>query len=217
MEKSQSIQHEPTQVAGPTPELTNSKSLPITSSNIFVYLLTEHPWLLLTGLLTVFLGTAALALYNLGHVGGTEQVEPEQVPSVIKETTKTPLETSNPTPLWMIVAIALSCGSGCLIILRLLNRPRQPQKIQKKVVKPDQVPLTSASSQKWEPETFRTQPAFMPLQPLKPIAPMQVKTKPLVTVLPPEHRHPLDNSKESLADLMDLRKQNSLSAILQKY
>ncbi|RCJ27537.1 hypothetical protein A6770_25695 [Nostoc minutum NIES-26] len=213
MENSQSVQHESTQMTGPTLELTNSKSGLIGGSNIFIYLLTQHPLLLLTGLLTMLLGSAALALYSLGYAGNAEQVEPEEIPAVVENPIKTPSETSNPTPLWMVIAIALSCGSGCLVILRLLNRPTQHQKVRKQINRyPTRV--TPSRPQRLEPQTLKNPPVFVPLQPLKPFVSMQAKTKPLVTVLPPEHRHPLDKSKESLADLMDIRKQNSLSSIL---
>ncbi|MFN6571024.1 hypothetical protein [Dendronalium sp. ChiSLP03b] len=197
----------------PTLELTNNKSGLIGGSNIFIYLLTQHPLLLLTGLLTMLLGSAALALYSLGYAGNAEQVEPEEIPAVVENPIKTPSETSNPTPLWMVIAIALSCGSGCLVILRLLNRPTQRQKVRKHINRyPTRV--TPSRPQRLEPQTLKNPPVFVPLQPLKPFVSMQAKTKPLVTVLPPEHRHPLDKSKESLADLMDIRKQNSLSSIL---
>ncbi len=215
MENSQSVQHELTQVRGLTPKWTNSKSELTGSSNILIYLVTHHPGLLLTGLLTMFLGSAALALYSLGHVGGAEQVEPEEIPAVVERPIKTPSETSNPTPLWMVVAIALSCGSGCFILLRLLNRPIQPRQNSRKRINHYPTPLTPRPHRNWEPKTLSTPPVFVPMQPLKPIVSMPAKTKPLVTVLPAEHKHPLDKkSKESLADLMDIRKQNSLSTIL---
>ena len=213
MENSQSVQRELTQVTKLKPELTNSKSGLIGGSNIFIYLLTQHPLLLLTGLLTMFLGTATLAIYSLGYAGGGEQAEPEEIPAVVEKPIKTPSETSNPTPLWMVAAIALSCASGCFIILRLLQRPSPSQKVRKHI-NHHQASVTPSRHQRLEPQTPKNPPIFVPLEPLKPITPMQAKTKPLVTVLPPEHRHPLDNNQESLADLMDIRKQKSLSSIL---
>ncbi|WGV23174.1 hypothetical protein [Halotia branconii] len=162
----------------------------------------------------MFIGSTALALYSLGHVGGAEQIEPEEIPAVVERPIKTPSQ-SNPTPLWMVAAIALSCGSGCFILLRLLNRPTQPRRKSQKRINRYPEPLTPRPHRNWEPKTLSTLPVFVPTQPLKPTVSMPAKTKPLVTVLPPEHRHPLDKkSKESLADLMDIRKQNSLSAIL---
>ncbi|MBH8561406.1 hypothetical protein I8748_04300 [Nostoc sp. CENA67] len=214
MENSQSVQRESTQVTKLKPELPNSKSGLVGGSNIFIYLLTQHPLLLLTGLLTMFLGTAALALYSLGYAGGSgEQAQPEEIPAVVEKPIKTPSETSNPTPLWMVAAIALSCASGCFIILRLLNRPLPTQKVRKHI-NHHPASVTPSRHQRLEPQTPKNPPVFVPLQPIKPMVSMQAKTKPLVTVLPPEHTHPLDKNQESLADLMDIRKQKSLSSIL---
>ncbi|PHM06046.1 hypothetical protein CK516_36495, partial [Nostoc sp. 'Peltigera malacea cyanobiont' DB3992] len=42
------------------------------------------------------------------------------------------------------------------------------------------------------------------------------ETKHLVTVLPAEHKHHLDTRTEPLAELMDLRKDSSLSALLRQ-
>ncbi|AFY46208.1 hypothetical protein Nos7524_0286 [Nostoc sp. PCC 7524] len=208
MENSQSIKHELTQVKRPTAEPKKS------NSNIFVYLLTRHPWLLLTGLFTTFLGTAALALYNLTHVGDVEQFDSEPIPAVVEAPIATTPEGSNPLPLWMVVAIALSCGSGCWVILRLVNSPTKRQKVQRKHV--------SASRGSWQPtrhqkvgsQTLNHQPVFAPVPPLKPMVSKQSINKPLVTILPKEQKYPLDNNKESLADLMDLRRHNSLSTFL---
>lgn len=213
MENSQSVQRQSTQVTKQKPELTNSKSGLIGGSNIVIYLLTRHPLLLLTGLLTMFLGTAALALYSLGYVGGGEQAQPEEIPAVVEKPIKTPSEASNPTPLWMVAAIALCCASGCFIILRLLNHLTPRQKVRKHINR-QPVTLTASRHQRLEPQTPKNPPVFVPLQPIKSVGSMQAKTKPLVTVLPPEHTHPLDKNQESLADLMDIRKQKSLSSIL---
>ncbi|MBW4555306.1 MAG: hypothetical protein KME59_05095 [Trichormus sp. ATA11-4-KO1] len=214
MEHSQSVQYEPTQVT----ELTNDKSGVMGSSNIFIYLLTHHPGLLLAGLLTMLLGSAALALYSLGYAGSGDNAELEEIPAVVEKPITTSSENSNATPLWMVAAIALSCASGCFIIVRLLNHPNQRQKVRKPIKRDRQpIPLKPSSREKWEPMTLKSPPVFVPMQPLKPINQMRAKSRTLVTVLPPDHRHPLDQRKESLADLMDIRKQSSLSAILQKY
>lgn len=214
MEHSQSVQQELTKV----PDLNNSESGLLGSSNMFIYMLTRHPLLLLTGLLTMLLGSAALALYSLGYAGSADTAEVEAIPAVVETPISTPSENSNATPLWMVFAIALSCGSGCLIILRLLNRPTKRQKVRKLIKrKRHPEPLSPSTRPAWEPTALKNPPVFIPRQPLKPIHSMQSRPRTLVTVLPPEQRHPLDQRKESLAELMDIRKQNSLSTILQKY
>ncbi|MEH1839363.1 MAG: hypothetical protein V7L20_11460 [Nostoc sp.] len=216
MEKSQSVQREPTQLRRATPELTNRKSRLKKSSNVLIYLVAHHPWLLLTGCLAMFLGGGAFALYSLGNAGQLIQEEPEKIPVIIEEPINASSENSNPTPLWMVAAIVLSCGSGCLLIFRMLNRTKQPQKVQKQTNR-HQARLAQSNYQRLEPRLPKNQPVFVPQQQLMPIMQMPLKTKQLVTVLPAEHKHHLDTRTESLADLMDLRKDSSLSAILRQY
>lgn len=216
MEKSQSVQREPTQLRRATPELTNKKSRVKQSSNVLIYLVAHHPWLLLTGCLAMFVGGGAFALYSLGNAGQVTQEEPEKIPVIVEEPINAPDLNSNPTPLWMVAAIVLSCGSGCLLIFRMLNRTKQPQKVQK-LVNRHQARLAQSNSQRLQPRLPKKQPIFVPQQQLMPIMQMPLKTKQLVTVLPAEHKHHLDTRTESLADLMDLRKDSSLSAILRQY
>jgi hypothetical protein len=216
MEKSQSVQRERTQLKRATPELTNRKSRFKQSSNVLIYLVAHHPWLLLTGFLAMFMGGGAFALYSLGNAGPVAQEEAEQMPVIVEEPINVPFENSNPTPLWMVAAIVLSCGSGCLLIFRMLNRTKQPQKVQKQVNR-HQARLAQNHYQRLEPRLPKNQPIFVPQPQLMPVMQMQPKTKHLVTVLPAEHKHHLDKRTEPLADLMDLRKNSSLSAILRQY
>ncbi|MBN3923882.1 MAG: hypothetical protein HWQ37_12185 [Nostoc sp. NMS4] len=164
----------------------------------------------------MFLGGGAFALYSLGNAGPVPQEEPEKIPVIVEEPINPPSENSNPTPLWVIAAIALSCGGGSLLIFRVLNRAKQPQKVQKQVNR-HQVRLAQKHHQKLEPHLTKSQPIFVPQPQLMPVMQMQPKTKHLVTVLPAEHKHHLDKRTEPLADLMDLRKNSSLSAILRQY
>lgn len=220
MENSQNVQQEPTQTTGATPELTNSKSRVISNSQVLIHLLARHPWLLLIGLSAMFFASAVLALYNLGSVGNVQQPESAaqnpEVATVAEETINTPSEIiGNPTPLWMIAAIALSCASGCLIILRILNHPGKSKTVHKHNKR---YPTRTVQSQpsKVESTSPKNPQVFVPPPSLTPLVSMQSRTKPLMTVLPPDHSYRLDQSKQSLADLMDLRKQSSLSALLRK-
>ncbi|MEH2422407.1 MAG: hypothetical protein V7K48_16285 [Nostoc sp.] len=216
MEKSQSVQREPTQLRGGTPELTKKKSRLRKSSNVLIYLVAHHPWLLLTGCLAMFIGGGAFALYSLGNAGQVAQEEPEKIPVIVEEPINPPSENSNPTPLWMVAAIVLSCSSGCLLIFRMLNRTKQPQKVQKQINR-HQTRLAQNNYQRLEPRLPKNQAIFVPQRQLMPIMQIKAKTKHLVTVLPAEHKHHLDTPTEPLADLMDLRKDSSLSAILRQY
>ncbi|MEH2468128.1 hypothetical protein [Nostoc sp.] len=216
MEKSQSVQRERTQQRGATPELTKRKSRLKQSSNVLIYLVAHHPWLLFTGFLAMFIGGGGFALYSLGNAGQVAQEEPEKIPVIVEQPINAPSENSNPIPLWMVAAIVLSCGSGCLLIFRMLNQKAQPQKVQKQINR-HQARLAQSHYQRLEPRLPKNQPIFVPQPRLMPVMQIKAKPKHLVTVLPAEHKHHLDTRTESLADLMDLRKDSSLSAILRQY
>lgn len=213
MENSQNVQQERSPATAVTADKVNSKSKSTDSLMLLIHLLARYPCLLLVGLLGMFLGSATLAVYSLGYAGRVEPEKPETIAEVAQPI-NTPSETSNPTPLWMVTAIALSCASGCLIILRLLNRPTQRQKDQKR--NRYEARLARRPHQKLEPHPPENPRVFVPPSQSTSFAPMPSKTKPMVTVLPPEHTIPFDKSKESLADMLDIRKQSSLSAILRK-
>ncbi|MCM0589099.1 MAG: hypothetical protein ACSI46_01660 [Gloeotrichia echinulata DVL01] len=214
MENNQTVQNKSTQPAAISPDLTNGKSRPTSSSKILLQMLARNPWLLLIGLSAIFLAISAFALYSLGSVGYVQQQkEPETVsdiPTLLEESSSTTSESSNPTPLWLIVAIALSCGSGCLIILRLLNHPTQAAKLQKQI-NYDKVQLVPVRQQRLQARSPKNSAVFAPSSSLSP------QTKPMMTVMAPEQTPRLDQSQESLAELMDIRKQNSLPAMLRKY
>ncbi|MBE9198804.1 MULTISPECIES: hypothetical protein [unclassified Nodularia (in: cyanobacteria)] len=215
MEHIQSVQVKPK----PVRRQIKNKSGLVGSSNIFLYVLTRHPGLLFAGLFTMLLGTAALALYSLGYAGSADNVELEEIPAVVAQPITTTSEKSNPTPLWLVLAIALSCASGCFIVFRLVNGPHQGQQVRKliKVRTSRPRPLTPDYRPRSEPTTLKSPPVFVPVLPRKPMMPRRGKSQSLVTILPSQHRHPLDKRKETLAEFMDIRKQNSLSTILQKY
>jgi hypothetical protein len=212
IEHNQSLGNKPNQV-----KETNIQSRLIGSSKIFICLLTRHPGLLLTGLLTMTMGTAALAVYSLSYVGDVSKPEPEEVPVIVEKPIITSSENSNPTPLWLVVAIALSCASGCLIIFRLVNSPDQYQPPGKPIKSNSPSRLLRATYQpELKPESLNSSPVFVPLQPLKPVV-STAKLESRVRVTSPEHRHRVDKTQETLADLMDIRKKSSLSTILQKH
>lgn len=217
MENNQSIKHELNQDKRPKAVLKSSKSVAISGYKIFFYLLTRHPLLLLTGVFTTLMGTAAMALYSLSHVGDVEQLDAEPVPVVVEQPIATiTSENSNPLPMWMVVAIALSCASGCLVIFRLLNPPTQ-RRVQKRQAIFHPAPSTSFRTRRQEQRVIKTQTVSVPRQTSRVMKPMQASKKPIITVLPSEHRSPFDDSKESLVDLLDWRKHNSLTSILQQY
>ncbi len=223
MENSQTVEPELPEPATPTPEKTTAKSKHNSPWSFFIRLIAYHPWLLVVALLAAFAGSAAIALYSLGFVGRVEQTQlTEQTEVEIVKPPNAPAENTNPLPLWMVIAIALSCAGGCLLIFRWLNRAAVPQKSQKRnryqarQAKRNQPPPPEKSAFT-EPRAIKNPPVFVLPQPRMPIPTTSRKTKTVVTILPPAPSKPLTTRKETLADSLDLRKQSSLSAILRNH
>lgn len=123
-------------------------------------------------------------------------------------------EAASPTaslPMWLFGAIALTCASGGLLIYGSLSQwkqRRKPLKRRAKSVKSS--PTATVVRKQQSPSRIQRPKASKPsAQPPRPVA-----QTPLVTVLPPEENHPLDWGEDSLADMMDMRKQHSLTSLL---
>ncbi|MBV6626799.1 MAG: hypothetical protein KI793_28330 [Rivularia sp. (in: Bacteria)] len=227
MENTQSVQQESSEVkeSAPISDSNEPESRVNRLKNVAVYLFMHYPWLFLAGLLLMFLGGGAISIYSLGYVdesirrkGSETTLQAEVIPP------KAPVEekSQNPIPLWMVAAIALSCASGCLVILRVLNRPKQKPKVKKQVVNRHEIRLAQRRYQAMEarlpkrktPARTSNGPRRTPIMAMPPQKP---KPKPVVTVLPPEHNfEPNQQDKDSLADIMDIRKQTPLSSMLRK-
>jgi len=217
MENNQRLKHELNQDKRPKAVLKSSKSVAINSYKIFIYLLTRHPLLLLAGVFTTLMGTAGIALYSLSHVGDVENLDAEPVPAVVEQPVIITSENSNPLPLWMVVAIASSCASGCFVIFRLLHPPKQRPQLQKRQAIFYPAPSTSPHAHRPQQPVVKSKPISAPRQTSRPMKPRQASRKPIVTVMSSEPRNPFEDSKESLVDLLDWRKHNSLTSILQQY
>lgn len=222
MENNQSVQRTESQAKAPTSN-DNTKSKQTDSWSILIHLLLHHPWLFVVGLLGIFIGSSALSVYSLTHVdvGSMDNEEPETLPAV-PPPTNTTAQASNPIPLWMVAAIALSCASGCLVIFRFLNRPAQYKKVQKRVNR-HQVRLAQRQVETvptTEPPPPQNSPVFVPPSQRTYVSAIPPQPKPVVTILPPQQRISLDSEKslgqKSLADMMDIRQQTPLSSILRK-
>ena len=245
MENAQNVQNHSSQVQTPKPELRNVKPKPISSRNILIHTFVKYHWLFLIGFLGVSIGSAAISLYSLTHVELLKSEQTNQTTVEVTQAITVPPQRSNPVPLWMVAAIALSCASGCLILCRWLNRPvktkkyrRQEVRNQKPVPKPRQpVPRTHSSTQndyrtfvpsarKRVPQNgvYRNRNTQIPTKIPTQIPSMKripTVKKSMATILPPQSKSFLLKNQElktkpSLADRMDLRQQNSLSTLLQE-
>ncbi len=226
MENSQRVEPELPEPATPAPEEIIVRPKHNSPWGFFLRLIAYHPWLLVVALLAAFAGSAVISLHSLGFVGRVEQQSPAtqeaeaEAEVEVVEPISPPSENNSALPLWMVVAIALGCAGGCLLIFRFLNRATVPHKSLKRnrylarLVERDQQPPQPRAFT--EPRPLKNFPVFVPPQPRMPIPSPYRKTKAIVTILPPAPSKPLITRKESLADSLDLRKESSLSTILRK-
>lgn len=203
MEHTQSVYHQPTHKK----RLKKRKSRFNRSSNIFIHLLIHHPALLLTGVLTMLMVSAALAVYSLSYVDITEKEEPEEIAAVVQTPMTISSDSRNPTPFWLVFAIALSCAGGCSLILRSINGVPRPVRLAKQVQRTPHRIRTANNSQ--------GSPVLLSVPAKNQIILKRAKSNLSMMVIPSKHQRSRDNSQQTLAELMDIRQQNSLSTILQ--
>lgn len=242
MENTQNVQNQSSQVQTPKPELRNLKPKATSSWDILIHTFIKYHWLFLIGFLGVSLGGATISLHSLTHVEQLNKEQPEQVTVEVPPTITVSSPKTSPIPLWTVVAITLSCASGCLILCRWINRPLKPKKYrrwearnqQQPVPKPQEQLGKTYSSTKKSQKTFerkfvRGPQTHVPQKngyrnrttQIPPMKRVPIPKKSVTSILPPPSQSfsPMNQklkTKESLVDTMDLRKQNSLSALFEK-
>ncbi|MBD2744728.1 hypothetical protein [Coleofasciculus sp. FACHB-1120] len=188
---------------------------------------------------------AALGLVSTGPVEEEESKPVEPMPAVttVPESGTSPLSsfiTSQPSetplpgftavpevpvapeapkqpevPRWLYGAIALGFVTGTLLIALNLSRPSQRKSlkrskptasVRKKQPRPTQKRRPTPPKQRTE--NF-SKPQEVPLM-------MTNYGMTEVTVVPPEENHPLDWGEDSLAEIMDMRRRQTLSSLLKK-
>jgi hypothetical protein len=119
MDNSQSVQQEPEEPKDGNLEVVKSKTIP-------------RPWLknyfllLLSGMVGISVTVSVFAYYQLIEIGDVPPTKPEKIKRATpKVQTPLPPDSTNPLPVWMVIAIALCCSTGCLVIFRLLKLPKQ--------------------------------------------------------------------------------------------
>lgn len=264
MDNRQTVQSQPSE-ENTTPSKSGSKPFKLPGNwSILLHLLEHYPWLAIVALLGLFVGGSVLSVYSLGYAGKVEHpqqakvIEPKpesDVQLAVPQQTvlpssqnniNNPNPSNNPIDLWMVAAIALSCASGCLIILRFMKLRSQPQKVQRTTNRYEarQSQRRQQVPQRFESRVEKRNPVqqkpsfFVPPQPKKYnpqvfVPPQQQvqngvmaiprRTQPVVTVIPPEPRQNTrknhgnnQNHQPSLADVMDIRQHSPLSSILRK-
>ncbi|MEW5860616.1 MAG: hypothetical protein AB1861_25120 [Cyanobacteriota bacterium] len=215
-------------------------------SLVFLYqMVQKHPLAFWGGLWASVITIAAVAALGLVSTGPVEEekskpVEPmpavttvpePETPALPSFITSQPSETPLPSftgvpkvpeapkqqevPRWLYGAIALGFVTGTLLIA--LNLSRSSQRKSLKRSKP------TASVRKKQPRPTQKRRPMPPRQPAEDFSkPQEVPLmmtnygRTEVTVVPPEENHPLDWGEDNLAEIMDLRRRQTLSALLKK-
>lgn len=189
--------------------------------DVLIQLSHKRPIAFWGGLWASIILVAAIAATGLISTGPSEleKPEPKPTPTPVFDQAPSPPPTTIASgqnaasvgmPLWFYGAIATSCATGTLLILialRLKPSRRRRQPLKRSTTAP------AAVRKKRPPSPKRRQVSSRPMQP-PPVTP--VSAQPVVTILPPEESHPLDWGDDSLADMMDIRKRQSLSSLMDK-
>lgn len=221
MKKNQNIQERSPTLTESNPLTSRQLSKRINTSQ----LLATHPWLLVVGVGGISIAIALVAIFSLTHTGRVEK-NPSKQTTIVTQRQTTPPPKSNSSPNWLPTIILLGAGVASTVAIykwrshlptiakRDLTRRQQRKLLLQKgadiataTIKTENNPLSS------ELETFP--PSQVEDQPL--VEPIPTDIAPIITVLPPEETQSSALGEQSLAEMMDIRKHLSLSAILQDF
>lgn len=178
-----------------------------------VVVVQRHPILVWSGTWVVLMALCWISITGLLHVDTVEIEQPQ--PQVVADESQIPQIKSRhqakpASSFGLLAAIAVSCGATSLILAKQFS----PKPSQRRLVIKRPAPVPKAEMATRQPlkagKSDLTKQAAAVARRSSPVA-----TQPTVTVLPPEENNPLDWGDASLADLMDIRKQTSLSNHLQ--
>jgi hypothetical protein len=178
----------------------------------------KHSLASCVGLWVTLVLVGSMATVGLFNPGPIEQEASNPTPSLETVQESTPQSTAKKDlPLSLFGAIALGClgcAAGSWLLTYALRDTIQPRPSPRRL-KPVKTVRKKrrVSSQQSHPVSGTPQPKPSTLTLQAPID-RRLTTKTQVTVLAPEESHPLDGGEESLADLLDVRKQQSLASLL---
>jgi hypothetical protein len=186
-------------------------------------LLHSHPFVFCGGLWVVLVfvgGVASIGLFSAGPM------EPEaSKPTPTQETIQQPKAQpkvqpkaqQEHVPLSLFGSVVLGCAAGSLLVtqvLRYTTQQRQPVKRLKPSAtarKKRRRPSKGRRSTPRKPQQMVSEPTFQAQDHRQPT---NDNPHTQVTVLSPEESHPLDWGDENLAEMMDLRKRQSLASLI---
>ncbi|MBS3033820.1 MAG: hypothetical protein HCA25_16460 [Dolichospermum sp. DET50] len=156
-----------------------------------VSLLRNYRGIWFLGLFLTPIGVTILAYNQLIYTGYVPQKEPEETPFIpVQSTISTFSDTSNPLPLWLIMAVIFCCSTGSFVIFYLLQNSRESTKTSQRARNSQKL----SSQKRYKSTNFPSSPA---------------DRKNLLIILPPEKIYPLNTNTSSVGNLRNLCKHSS--------
>jgi hypothetical protein len=178
------------------------------NSNPLRQLIQKHPFVLWGGLWMSFIFVGSFAALGLFNPGPVEQDTPKPTPAPAAVQVSTPRED---IPLSLFGAIAIGCTSGSFLFIYILKNSARSHQASRRLNSPATITKKRRQVKK-RPVAKITQPVTT--KTLQPLRTEQKRSQ--ITVLSPEENHPLDRGDDSLANLLDLRKRQSLDSLMRK-
>ncbi|NJR50225.1 MAG: hypothetical protein HC780_12315 [Leptolyngbyaceae cyanobacterium CSU_1_3] len=167
------------------------------------FLLWSSVWLLTISL--TWVGARSLIVVDSSEI----EKPPPEVAASAQTSQQSRFEAKPASSFGLLAAIALGCGGMSFLLAKQLS-PSKPQ--PRLVTRPK--PRTAAHAQPTGVAIAPLPIAPLPIAPLPRSTPVVSVSPPVVTIVPPEEAHHLDWGNTNLADMMDIRKQKSVSSLM---
>ncbi len=161
------------------------------TGKILVNLAIKYPGIWFVSLFLIPIGIAIFAYHQLSYIGYVpqkEQEEPQFVP--VQSNISTFSDTSNPLPLWLILAVIFCCSSGSFVIFYLLQNSKESTKASHRYRGSQKFP----SQKRYKSTSFPSPPS---------------DRKNLLIISPPEKIYPLNANTESVGKLLNIYEHSS--------
>lgn len=186
-------------------------------------------WGTIWGVLLLIITLATLGLVNPGGLEEEKSLPKPLVSTTLESTIKktpqpkslliSPRTQSPPQeglPLSLFLGLALGCAAGSLLLTYTLRQSPQRSQI-----------IKSSQSSRYKKRQHSTKPRNVPQNPksvghkqaLESRQSSQILSQtenPEVTILSDQEKNPLDREEQTLAEMLDLRKRESLASIMQR-
>ena len=154
-------------------------------------LLRKYPGIWFLSLFLIPIGVTIFAYNQLSYIGYVPQKVQEEDPFIpVQSTISTFANTSNPIPLWLVIAVIFCCSTGSFVIFYLLQSSRETQKASQRHRHSQKL----YSQKRYKSTNFPSPPS---------------NGENLLIISPPEKIYPLNTNTESFRDLLNISPHSS--------